>query len=49
MKRMTIPITQEQWNHIQEIMKRHSCSQDEAVSFLMKAGMREMAFRSDNQ
>tara|TARA_R110002051_G_scaffold141172_1_gene214154 strand:+ start:923 stop:1072 length:150 start_codon:yes stop_codon:yes gene_type:complete len=47
MTKVTIPITDEQMKNIQEIMKKHSCSQDEAVRFLMVAGMREMKLRKD--
>lgn len=44
---MKIKITQKQWDNIQEIMKKHNCSQDEAVAYLMQIGMREMKFRED--
>jgi hypothetical protein len=44
---MKIEITEEQWKHIQELMKIHNITQDEAVTFLMTVGMREMKLRED--
>ena len=46
--KINIPVTEQQWKHIQELMKKHNCSQEEAIAFLMKIGMREMNFREEN-
>ncbi len=46
--KVTITVTEQQWNNIQEIMKKHNCSQEEAVAYLVKIGMREMQFREGN-
>ena len=44
---MKITVTEEQWKHIQELMETHSITQDEAVTFLLTVGMREMKLRED--
>jgi|10_taG_2_1085330.scaffolds.fasta_scaffold318544_2 hypothetical protein len=49
MTKVTIPITEEQWQHIQELMKKHNASQEEIVTFLMTVGMREKNFREENK
>ena len=48
MTKITIPITDEQWNYIQQLMKEHNCSQEEAIQFLMVIGLREMNFSEEN-
>ena len=47
MTKVEITITEEQWENIQELMKKYNASQEEIVSFLMKVGMKEKKFREE--
>ena len=49
MKEVIINISNEQMEHVKELMTKHNLTQNEAILFLMQAGMREKQFRSDNE
>ena len=46
--KVTIEITPEQWAHIQELMVFHKITQEEAITYLLVVGMREVDFREEN-
>ena len=47
-EKISIEITQEQWGHIQELMLFHNITQEEAITYLLVVGMREVDFREVN-
>ena len=49
MTEIKITITKQQWELIQELMRKHNITQDEAIEYILTVGIREKNFREENQ